>query len=240
MSSSTAGSAPDERDEQSAPLSKQQILRVALGIVDEHGLSALSIRKVADALGVYPTAVTWHVGGKSKLLHATSALVFDDLELPDDQAMSWDLWLYETAHRFRAQMRQHPNLAPVVGSQLTVSPPALPFVERVLRIMVDGGLREADLLHAYNAYIGCLVGWTTLELSQAVHSAAETENAFHGEIDNLNRNLFPALISNLSLMQNHAFMVRWSNGDQNPLHDSFDFMIKLVIAGIKQTAAAAG
>lgn len=225
---------------QTAPLSKQQILRVALDIVDEQGLAALSIRRVADALGVYPTAVSWHVGNKTGLLESTAALLFDDLELPDDPDMDWTGWLKETAHRWRAQMRRHPSLAPIIGNHLTVSPPALPFVERVLRVMVDAGLRDDDLLRSYNAYVGCLVGWTSLELSQSVRSPEEAKERFNQEIADLNRNLFPALLGNLEVVSNRAFMLRWSSATENPLDDSFDSMMAAVIEGISRRSPREG
>ena len=225
------------RDEQPASLSKQQILRVALQVVDEHGLSALSIRRIADVLGVYPTAVTWHVGTKSMLLEATAALLFDDLELPDDRAMAWDEWLYETAHRWRNQLQRHPNLAPLIGNQLTVSPPALPFVERILRVLTDAGLRDQRLLHSYNAFIGCLIGWVSLELSSSASPQSESEARFDSEISQLNKNLFPAVTGNLEAIRNQAFMVRWADGVSNPLDGSFDAVITMVIRGIKDLAS---
>ncbi|MFJ4210754.1 TetR/AcrR family transcriptional regulator [Paenarthrobacter sp. NPDC089675] len=226
-----------DRDEQPTSLSRQQILRIALQVVDEQGLSALSIRRIADVLGVYPTAVTWHVGTKSMLLEATAALLFDDLELPDDRAMTWDEWLYETAHRWRNQLRQHPNLAPIIGNQLTVSPPALPFVERILRVLTDAGLRDQRLLHSYNAFIGCLIGWVSLELSNSASSQSESETRFDSEISQLNKNLFPAVTGNLEAIRNQAFMVRWADGVSNPLNSSFDAVITMVIQGIKGLAS---
>lgn len=240
MSPVRAEAAKRDRDDQSTSLSKHQILRTALQVVDEQGLGALSIRRIAEVLGVYPTAITWHVGSKSMLLEATAALLFDDLELPDDRAMTWDEWLYDTAHRWRDQLRQHPNLAPIIGNQLTVSPPALPFVERVLRVLTDAGLRDQNLLHSYNTYIGCLIGWVSLELSNSANSQGESESQFDSEISQLNRNLFPAVTGNLDVMRNRAFMIRWADGVSNPLNDSFDVMMTLVILGIKSMASGAG
>lgn len=234
MSQIQAEAAKRELADQSPSLSKQQILRIALQIVDDQGLAALSIRRIADVLGVYPTAVTWHVGSKSMLLEATASLLFDDLELPDDRAMTWDEWLYDTAHRWRDQLRKHPNLAPIIGNQLTVSPPALPFVERVLRVLADAGLRDQKLLHCYNTFIGCLIGWVSLELSISAKSSGEPEAQFDSEISQLNRNLFPAVTSNLQVIRNRAFMVRWADGVSNPLDDSFDAMMTLIIQGIKE------
>jgi TetR/AcrR family tetracycline transcriptional repressor len=133
------------------PLTKDMILSAAVGIVDEQGLQALTIRKVADALGVYPTAITWHVGSKDQLVADASGLVFETLQLPDDKAHDWKDWLRLTAASFRDSMHSHPNFAVVIGNQLHTSLPALPFVERVLRILNDNGLQGTGLLKAYKA-----------------------------------------------------------------------------------------
>nr|QGW61344.1 hypothetical protein ICEMyc226_00312 [Mycolicibacterium sp.] len=213
---------------------------VALDIVDTHGLGALTIRRVADALGVYPTAVMHHVGSKDQLVEDTASLLFDNIELPNDQELVWDNWLRQAAHEWRSSMRKHPNLAPVIGNRLTVSPPALPFVERVLRVLAQSGLRDADLLHAYNTFMGCLIGWVSLELSRSVSAPEEVERNHRLALGHLDRNLFPVITANLNTLDNRAFMVRWANGDQNPLNDSFDVMINLVIEGIERMASTIG
>lgn len=49
-------------------LSKQAVIAAALPIVQKGGVDALSFRVLADQLGVTPMAVTYHTGGKKKLL----------------------------------------------------------------------------------------------------------------------------------------------------------------------------
>ncbi len=207
------------------------ILKTAVGIVDEQGLQALTIRKVADALGVYPTAITWHVGSKDQLVADASGLVFETLQLPDDKAHGWKDWLRLTAASFRDSMHHHPNFAVVIGNQLHTSLPALPFVERVLRILNDNGLQGTILLKAYNAYVGCLIGWVSLELSSSV-TAAPDEDSQLGVLNRLDERLYTALSKNLPVVANKAFMVRWETGTTNPMDESFDFMLEAVLAGI--------
>lgn len=218
-------------------LSRAQIVQVAMDIVDAHGLGALTIRRVADVLGVYPTAVMHHVGSKDQLVEGTASMLFDNIELPNDQVLGWQDWLRQAAHEWRSEMRKHPNLAPVIGNRLSVSPPALPFVERVLRVLAQSGLRDTDLLHAYNTFVGCLIGWVSLELSRSEGAPEDAENSYRVTLGQLDRNLFPAITTNLSVIDNRAFMVRWSNGDQNPLNDSFDVMIDVVIEGIDRMSS---
>lgn len=214
-----------------APLTKDMILSAAVGIVDEQGLQALTIRKVADALGVYPTAITWHIGSKDQLVADASGLIFETLQLPDDKAHDWRDWLRLAAASFRESMHKHPNFAVVIGNQLHTSLPALPFVERVLRILNDNGLQGAGLLKAYNAYVGCLIGWVSLELSSSGATPPDAEGQL-GVLSNLDERLYTALSRNLPVVANKAFMVRWDSGTSNPMDDSFEFMLDSVLAGI--------
>ena len=131
-------------------LTKDRILREALKLIYERGLSKFSIKRLADELSVFPTAITWHVGTKDELLTDVSALIFDDVTLPNDREMDWSEWLKDTARVVRAQMHKHPNVVPVAGSRLSPVIPSLPFVERVLRVLIDAQVKESDLLHAYS------------------------------------------------------------------------------------------
>ncbi|MEV7605713.1 TetR/AcrR family transcriptional regulator C-terminal domain-containing protein [Paenarthrobacter sp. NPDC089322] len=217
-----------------SPLTKGKILDAAVTIVDEQGLQALTIRKVADALGVYPTAINWHIGSKDQLVADASGLIFEALQLPDDKAHDWRDWLRLTAVGFRESMHSHPNFAVVIGNQLHSSLPALPFVERVLRILNDKGLKGAALLKAYNAYVGCLIGWVSLELSTRGAAAPHGEDQL-GVLNKLDERLYTALTRNLPVVANKAFMVRWDTGTTNPMDDSFDFMLEAVLAGIAES-----
>lgn len=220
-------------------LSKERILRTALNMVDDEGLSKFSMKKLADELGVYPTAVTWHVGTRDELLTALSAMIFDNVELPDDRDRDWRSWLHDTAEVVRAELHRHPNLANLAGNRLSPVAPSLPFVERVLRVLLNVGVREEALLHSYNTYVGCLLGWVTLELSQAPPKPEKVKERYEGALEDLNPNLYMALSANQDLMRDRAFMLRWTAGVKNPLDDSFRFMMDAVIDGIAAHAAPA-
>lgn len=213
-------------------LTKERILQTALRMVDEVGLSRFSMKKLADELGVYPTAVTWHVGTRDELLTALSAMIFNNVELPDDRDRDWRNWLHDTADAVRAELHRHPNLANLAGNRLSPVAPSLPFVERVLRVLLTIGVREQALLHSYNSYVGCLLGWVTLELSQGPPKPEQAKERYDDALDGLNPNLYMALSENRALLRDRAFMLRWTEGVRNPLDDSFHFMIGAVIDGI--------
>ena len=43
---------------------------------------------------------------------------------------------------------------------------------------------------------------------------------------------FPAIAANIDLVGDRALSVRWSDGLQNPLDDSFEFMLDLILDGL--------
>ncbi|WP_113699129.1 TetR/AcrR family transcriptional regulator C-terminal domain-containing protein [Nonomuraea lactucae] len=216
------------------PLSREQIIDAALAFVDERGLDALTMRALAQELGVYPTALYWHVGTKAQLLSAVSARIFEEVALPGAGELPWDAWLAMMARQCRAAIHRHPNLAPIVGSHLVVTTTAIPLVERVIVVLEGAGLAGEELLHVYNSLIGFVLGWVTLELSIEPADAEEGwKDDFARQLRSLDEVAFPALTRNMSLMANNAFMTRWDSGRAKPMDRSFDAALDLLVRGVR-------
>src|SRR5688500_2254100 len=66
------------------PLSRQRVLESAVAFADEHGTQALSMRKLATAVGVEAMSLYNHVANKTDLLDGMIDVVFSEIELPDD------------------------------------------------------------------------------------------------------------------------------------------------------------
>lgn len=64
-------------------LGRESIVGAALAILDEFGMADLSMRRVADALGVKVGALYWHVANKQSLLAAVADRVLADVPAPD-------------------------------------------------------------------------------------------------------------------------------------------------------------
>jgi len=214
-------------------LSKEQIIRTTRGIVETEGLQGVTLRAVAKKLGVNPTAITWHIGTKRNLLVDVSGVVFRELRLADDRSMSSYEWLMDTGRRFRKLIVDNPNYAPLIGSQLSSKPPTLPFVERVLRVLLDLGLQGDALISAYNAYTGTLHGWAALELSEEPTEAAhEVEENYREALKEAEPSLYTALSDHGSDVLNKIFMLRWSNGSTVPMDRSYEFLLDAVVTRI--------
>ncbi len=93
-------------------LSRESIVAAALLEIDRNGLENFSLRNLAKTLGVYPTAIAWHVSSRGHLLAEVAALVLADI-LPPGFPDSWQSYLRQLFHRFREAIRRHPNVAPL-------------------------------------------------------------------------------------------------------------------------------
>src|ERR1700704_478153 len=65
-----------------APLNRDRVLRAAVALADEAGIEALSMRHLAQVLGVVPMALYKHVANKDELLDGMVDIVFSEIELP--------------------------------------------------------------------------------------------------------------------------------------------------------------
>ena len=129
------------------------------------GLAGFTTRALADRLGTYPATLYWHVGNRSQVLAAIVEHVLGEMTVEDPRSAGWKEWLRHASGEYRRVVHAHPHLAPVLVSQLVVNAPATRLVETVLAVLDGAGFRGQDLASAFNAYVGSLVGWVSVELA---------------------------------------------------------------------------
>ena len=119
-------------------LNRDEVVARALRIVDEQGLDALTVRKVADEFGVTPMALYWHFANKDALLDAVGDAVVSDLRLPD---LSLDLehYLGEAMTALVDVMRAHPRAASLLSHRILLTDPGREITEATLDKLVTAG-----------------------------------------------------------------------------------------------------
>lgn len=130
-------------------LTEQRIVAEAVALLDENGLDGVTLRKLAQRLGVQAPTLYWHLRNKAALITALAEAIlaeqFDELH-PPDPAVRWQDWLMELAERLRGALLAHRDGARVVSAaQLSARMNALS--EFAMKTLVDRGLslREARL-----------------------------------------------------------------------------------------------
>lgn len=218
-------------------LDREQIVAQALRLIDERGLEAFSLRELARALNVFPTALYWHMpGGRNAVLGAVAATAFTDVVPPAEDAVGdWENWVRALFVRYRDSLRKHPNIAPLLGAQIVSNTGVdIELVERILAALESAGFREERLRDAYNTVVAGMLGYVTLELAPGpAEDASEWAKAFEADIRGVDSDRFPRLARNLDLLANRAFIVRWQGGAEKPMTHSFDFYVETIIAGLR-------
>jgi AcrR family transcriptional regulator len=131
-------------------LNRQSIVDAALAIVDEEGLDALSMRRVAQRLSTGPASLYAHIGGKEELLELLLNQVYGELRLPGDpDPARWREQAKELLTASRDNLAAHGDLArAALRSGAVTLPNALRVTEAMLGILNAGGVRRQDAAYA--------------------------------------------------------------------------------------------
>ena len=158
------------------PLDRRRVLAAAIEFIDEHGLEALTMRRMGAHLGVEGMALYRHVTGRDDLLDGVVELVVDELygdpEVYLAPKYGWQDYLQRLAHGVRRIAIAHPAVFPLIATR----PPAAPWIRPPLRslrwlesfldALTTHGFSEESAVSAYLAYTSFLLGHLLLEVSQ--------------------------------------------------------------------------
>jgi AcrR family transcriptional regulator len=147
-----------------ARFTTDEIAAAALGIVDGEGLSALSMRSLAAALGTGPMTVYNYVPDKEGLEELVVAAVVAQVRLPapsDD----WQQDAYAIADAMWRGIRAHPAAIPLVLTRRTLSATGFAAADALIAALGGAGLPDRDLLAAFHAVLGFVVGAAQAELA---------------------------------------------------------------------------
>ncbi|MDP6606990.1 MAG: TetR/AcrR family transcriptional regulator [Dehalococcoidia bacterium] len=134
------------------PLTRDRIFRAAYIFVDDHGLRALSMRKLAAELGVEAMSLYNHIDNKDDILAGIGDLVFAEIDIPKRASESWAPWTRRVAHAAREALSDHTNVVPIILAGPNRGTAYLHLMESMLGVMRDAGF-DANMAHR---------GWHTL------------------------------------------------------------------------------
>jgi AcrR family transcriptional regulator len=97
-----------------ALISRRKTLEVALRIIDEEGLEALSIRRLGDELNVRGISLYHHFPSKEHILIGACELALANVRTPNTANVDWREWFVQNAIEYYTALRTHPNLIPIL------------------------------------------------------------------------------------------------------------------------------
>ncbi|WP_020138233.1 TetR/AcrR family transcriptional regulator [Streptomyces sp. 351MFTsu5.1] len=148
---------------------REEILDAALAIADERGLEAVSMRALAERVGVTPMALYRHVKDKAALLDGMVGRLLSAL-LPTDGAdageePTWDQRLDALAHACRAVTQRHPWAAHLLFSRPAVTPDAVRAVDIIYLALIEAGVPEPQVPRLERLISTFVIGFAASEAS---------------------------------------------------------------------------
>ena len=145
---------------------RADVLRAARGILTEHSLADLSMRRLASEVGVRPNALYWHFPNKQSLLAALADDILGDIG-PTDSAQSWDGRLGAIAVGMRAALLAVPDSAEVVSSAWASGLATRTVADDLTDVAISGGLTARDARGVATAICQLIIGLTIEEQTRA-------------------------------------------------------------------------
>lgn len=153
------------QDSPRAPLTRERVLRAAVDLADEDGLTAVSMRRLAARLDVEAMSLYYHVADKGDLLDAALDLVVAEFE-PPAAGRDWRVGIRRTAVSTHDSLLRHPWAA----SRMMVARPGparIRHMDTLLRRLREAGFDAAMVHHAYHALDSHIIGSALWEASYA-------------------------------------------------------------------------
>ncbi|WP_330228384.1 TetR/AcrR family transcriptional regulator C-terminal domain-containing protein [Nocardia sp. NBC_00508] len=147
-----------------ATLTRDAVLRAAVRLADEHGLAALSMRKLAQTLGVEAMSLYNHVANKDDLLDGIADLVVAEMALPEIGG-DWRAALRARAASAHEVLLRHPWATGLIGTRINVGPAMLRYVDATVGCLLAAGFSLPQADRAWNALDSHLYGFTLQELN---------------------------------------------------------------------------
>jgi AcrR family transcriptional regulator len=162
--SETASESPAER----VPLSRERVLRGAVEVADAAGVGALTIRSLAQRLGVKPMSLYYYVANKDAILDGIVDLVFTEIDLPrpgDD----WRSEMHRRATSARTVLRRHPWAIEILQSRTAPGPGTLRHHNAVIGTLREAGFTVEMTAHAFALLDSYIYGFALSEASLPIN-----------------------------------------------------------------------
>ena len=147
-----------------APLSRDRVLRAAVALADTAGISALSMRKLGEALGVEAMSLYNHVASKGDLLDGMIDLVFSEIDLPSGDG-DWRAAMRGRAISARQVLHRHRWAIGLMESRTSPGPATLRHHDAVLGCLRRAGFPVGLTAHAYSLLDSYIYGFALQEAS---------------------------------------------------------------------------
>jgi AcrR family transcriptional regulator len=228
--SSTRTEMATQTDPRRAPLTRERVLAAAIDLADRDGIASLSMRKLAQELGVEAMSLYHHVANKDAILDGLIDLVFGEIDLPVGEA-DWKAAMRRRAISAREVLRRHPWATGLMESRSTPGPATLRHHDAVLGILRNAGFPLELAAHAYSLLDSYIYGFALQETSLPFNTPEETAEVAQAMMAEFPADAYPHLTE---IAVEHVLQPGYSYASE------YLFGLDLILDGLERLAAGEG
>lgn len=157
-------------------LAKRAVVAVALRLIDDEGLDALSTRRLAAELNVSGPALYHHFPSMDSIVAGAVELALSEVRVPDADGADWREWLFYSCQLFRAGLLAHPNLFPAISGR-GIATVGLGRIERAIEQMGRHGVPPPMTVAIIDAVEAFCIGSALFEYSLRQEGRSVTDIA---------------------------------------------------------------
>lgn len=206
------------------PVTRERALQVACELADEGGLETLSMRRLAEALGVEAMSLYHHVPNKAAILDGMVDRIFEQIGVPSP-GVDWRSTMRQRAASVRSVLLRHPWALGLMESRATPGPATLAHHDAVLGCLRAGGLSLELTAHAYAVLDSYIYGFIHTELSLPFKTSEQTHEVAAAIFSRMPAGSYPHLTE---LTLQHVLKPGYAYGNE------FDFGLELILDGLER------
>ena len=210
------------------PLSRARVLEAAVAVADAGGLARLTIRSLAEELGVKPMSVYHYVANKDEILDGIVDTVFAEIELPA-VGRDWRAEMLRRARSARGVLRRHPWAIGLLESRNQPGPASLRHHDTVLAVLRAAGFSRAMTAHAYALIDSYTYGFALQEAGLPFDGPETVGDVAEPIMERFTSGDYPHLVD---MAVGYYLEPGYDFGDE------FEFGLGLILDGLEKASAA--
>lgn len=208
------------------PITVEQVVDTALGVIATEGYEALTMRRLAGALDTGPASLYAHVVNKADLDELLIGRLCAGLVLPAPDPATWREQIRGVCAQMRDQYLKYPGISRAALAMAPTDLQTMRVTEGMLAILLAGGVPPQSAAWAIDALLLYVAAYC-LEVSVARRRAADDDTAWVLDRDELVRRFTALPVETFPHTTRHAAELTAGEG-----HDRFDFTLGVLIDGL--------
>lgn len=185
-------------------LDPDTVVRAALELLDDKGADAVSVRGVADRLGVRMNTVLWHAKTKARLLELMADAIVAGAPV-EDLPEPWRDRVRELAHRYRRALLARRDGARIVAGTYAAEPATLRFADTMVGALLGAGFPARQAV-----WVCWTIVYFVLGLTQEEQASPDALGEDFGRL--LASGEYPALALTREHLEDGSFDERFDHG----------------------------